>query len=111
MGEDSFLKHPERRNYQRVDVDLKVNLNIDGKSMKASASNLSCGGLFLPTEKLVLQENSNLEMTLHLPDQKKPIKVFGTPVHREGKGVAVQFQGLYDENIMAIDHFIKNRFH
>lgn len=111
MGENSFLKHPERRNYQRIDVDLEVHLNIDGRSMKASASNLSCGGLFLPMEKPSLHKNSNLEMTLHLPDQKRPIKILGTTVHRAGKGVAVQFQGLYDENIMAIDHFVKHKLH
>lgn len=110
MGESSFLKYPERRNYQRVDVDLEVSLTIEGKPVSASASNLSCGGLFLPMEKPVLQENSDLEMILHLPDRERPVKVLGK-VNRVGKGMAVQFKGLYDENIMAIDRFVKNKLH
>ncbi len=114
-----FLKNPERRNYQRIDADLPVNLMIDGQPIDATTSNVSCGGIFLPIKKNNFSEKSEVEVILHLPDTDKPVKVIGevSRVEREGGnqesggGVAVKFKGLFDDNILAIDRFIKNKLH
>lgn len=114
-----FLKNPERRNYQRIDADLPVNLMVNGQPVTGTTSNVSCGGIFLPMKKNNLSEKGEVEVILHLPDSEKPVKVIGeiTRVQSEkldqeqGAGVAVRFKGLFDDNILAIDRFIKNRLH
>ncbi len=121
---ENFLKNPERRYHKRLDVDLQVSLNIDGQTINASASNISCGGVFLPTRQTGLAEKKlaekvAVEMLLSLPDSDRPVKVVGE-VARVGYsgdsetdevGVALRFNGLPDDNILAIDKFIKTRLH
>lgn len=118
MQDDNFLKYPERRNHQRVDVDVEVNLVVDGQQLKTTASNISCGGIFLPLNQPSIEKKTSLEVTLHLPDTEKAIKVIGEVSRVEKNasstdqgGVAVRFNGLYDDNILAIDRFIKSKMH
>ncbi|MDO8519075.1 MAG: PilZ domain-containing protein [Deltaproteobacteria bacterium] len=113
------LNKPEKRNYRRLDVQLDVDLVIEGKQVNAKATNISCGGLFLPIKKTQIKERADIEITLSLPDQRKPVRVVGEVARLQGgsllgqkkEGVAIQFRGLYDDNILAIDRFIKNRLH
>lgn len=111
-NDSSFLKNPERRQTRRMDVDLGVHLKIDGQELSANASNLSCGGMFIPMQKTIVKEKDSLQMVIHLPDMDKPVKVFGEIARvLEGQGVGVKFTGLYDDNILAIDRFIKSNVH
>lgn len=114
-----FLSRPEKRNYERVDVELPVELVVEGKKISATATNVSCGGLFLPIKTNLVEERTDIEMMLNLPEATRPVRVVGEVArYQEGsfikkrpEGVAIRFQGLYDDNILAIDKFIKNRFH
>lgn len=109
-----FLEKPEKRNHQRIDIDLPVDIIIEGKKISASTSNISCGGMYLPMPKeSTLQEHAALEITLSLPSIDKPVKVMGAVNRIDGtdQGIAVEFQGLYDDNILAIERFIKSKLH
>ena len=87
--------------------------------MKVKNRNISCGGLFLPIKKNRIKERADIEVTLALADDGKPIRMVGEVaryqdgsfIKRRPEGVAIQFRGLYDDNILAIDRFIKNRLH
>ncbi|MDO8519960.1 MAG: PilZ domain-containing protein [Deltaproteobacteria bacterium] len=113
------LSKPEKRNYRRLDVQLTVDLMIEGKKVNTKATNISCGGLFLPIKKNSIKERTDIEVTLSLPDQQKQVRVVGEVarfqdgsfLRRRPEGVGIQFRGLYDDNILAIDRFIKNRLH
>lgn len=114
-----FSDRPERRNYHRIPVKLDVDLVINGQKMNATASNISCGGLFLPLpSKSVEKHTAPVEVMLTLPDHKRPVKVIGeisrlheTKQSKEQPGLAIKFKGLYDDNILAIERFIKSRMH
>ncbi len=115
----SFLSSPEKRNYQRLDCNVPVDLNIEGNTIKANASNISCGGMFLPIDQSLVKERADIEIHLNLPDTKKTIRVLGEVARcqesnllsRKSVGVAIRFTGLYDDNILAIDRFIKSKIH
>lgn len=114
-----MLSKPEKRNYRRLDVELEVGLTIEGERVNTMATNISCGGLFLPIKKNRIKERTDIEVMLALPDQLKPVRLVGEVARlqegslfkRRPEGVAIQFRGLYDDNMLAIDRFIKNRLH
>jgi hypothetical protein len=113
-----FLEKPEKRYYQRLQVDLPVDVVIEGKKISANTSNISCGGMYLPLPSEHLNNQKNLEIIVNLPADEKPVKILGQ-INRidnassinEPKGVAIEFQGLYDDNILAIERFIKSKLH
>lgn len=115
MKETSLFVRPERRNNLRLNVELDVNLTIDGIHLDATTSNISCGGMFLPIERSTLPSDAPVEVMLHLPDSVQPVRLTGQVARYEeiptepSKGVAIRFNGLYDDNILAIDRFIKNK--
>ena len=105
---------PYRR--EEVIIILKGNglIIIEGKKISASTSNISCGGMYLPMPpESALQEKTGLEITLNLPSVNKPVKVMGevNRIDGDSQGVAVEFQGLYDDNILAIERFIRSKLH
>ncbi|MBX7149168.1 PilZ domain-containing protein [bacterium] len=117
--DDQILSRPERRNYERLDTSLDVEIVIEGKRINTTATNLSCGGLFLPIGKAALKERTDMEVILSIPNIQKPVKLIGEVARIQNKsffggrpeGVGIQFTGLYDDNMMAIDKFIKNNVH
>lgn len=111
IDDNSFLHHPERRQNPRLDVSLPVSLKIGDQLLQATASNLSCGGIFLPRLKDQFADSVEMELQVHLPGRDKPVTLCGEVAREEGDGVGVKFKGLYDDNILAIEKFIKNSLH
>ncbi len=119
FGKKFFLPRPEKRNYRRIDCDLPVDLTIEGKKINVNASNISCGGLFVSLKQEIVKERADIEIIVSLPNENKPVKVVGevaryqSPsfLNQSAEGVAIRFRGLYDDNILAIDRFIKDRLH
>lgn len=114
MRDNWFLSRPERRNNRRLDIELDVNLSINGTELNATTANISCGGMFLPIKQEKLKADTDIQVTLNLPDTANPVKVVGeisrlSSQADPSKGVAIRFRGLYDDNILAIDRFIKNK--
>ena len=78
MKESRFLSHPEKRNHRRLDVDLDVNLVIDGKRIDTTATNISCGGMFVPIGEGVVSHDTQP------PQEIEMMFIFPTPKNRSG---------------------------
>ncbi|MDX1412063.1 MAG: PilZ domain-containing protein, partial [Nitrospirales bacterium] len=70
--------------------------------------NISCGGMFLRIDPDRVSPGQELSVVIHLPNVKSPVKVVGEICRSEKDGVAVEFQGLYNDNILAIERFVKS---
>lgn len=114
--DDGFPKNPEKRHYQRIDMELPVEIEHDGRRVNATTENVSCGGMFLPNidEDAGFSESQNIVAFINLPDRSETIRLTGTVRRVEvskpaskGHGVAVEFSGLYDDNRLEMDRYIK----
>lgn len=110
------LKHIEKRIFQRFEAELEVSLQVGGQNVQVTTWNISCGGMFLKMDPkhLVQNEskNSKVDMWLHLPNYHKEVKLVGQVCRQqkgERAGVAVKFKGLYDDNILAIETYLKSQ--
>ena len=67
--------------------------------------------MFLNVDPAELQEQKSLNMVIHLPNRSKPVKLTGEVLRceKERDGIAIQFQGLYNDNILEIEKFVKGR--
>ena len=77
-------KKNERRRFIRFDLNTSLkykffdDINIDER-MKGKAKNLSAEGVCIVTKKEIPQ-NKNIELSISLPERKKPVKVHGKVV-------------------------------
>lgn len=109
-----LMDQSEKRLFKRLEVGLEVELLIDGSPVKATTANISCGGLFLMLDPQRVDSADGLSLVIHLPNRQKPIEVVAEVLRRENSdrlGVACKFQGLYNDNILAIEQFIKSNLH
>lgn len=106
---------PEKRHYKRLKCELPVVLEFDGETISATSQNMSCGGMYLPLQNDTFVENKppKIIAQIMLPDRieciKLPAKIsrFEKDIQNKLKGVALEFEGLYDNNRLEIDRFIK----
>lgn len=111
-----LISQPEKRHYQRLDISLNVQVEIDGQKIQATTQNISCGGMFLPDVNMDLTAelvDSKVLTFINLPDHAEAIRV-PAKIRRverclESKkiGVAFEFNRLYDDNRLQIDRFVK----
>ncbi len=108
----SVLNFIEKRIFRRLVAEVEVEVDLGDKILKANTSNISCGGMFLNVDMASLRANasgnSELQMAIHLPSHKNPVKLVGQVRRSTHQGVAVEFQGLYNDNILAIERFVKS---
>ncbi|MBU0506711.1 MAG: PilZ domain-containing protein [bacterium] len=114
-----FPKRPEKRNYQRLELELPVRLELDGKEIETSTENISCGGMFLPMNSkkslTELRETKELTAFITIPDECRSIKLTGNVnrvqrnTERTPIGVAIEFCGLFDENHLEISRYLKTK--
>lgn len=109
----SMVNYIEKRIFRRVDAKVKVDLECKDHTLNATSSNISCGGLFLLVDPEKISNEKTLDLVIHLPNRNKPVKLSGEILRREDDtsrhGVAVQFQGLYNDNILEIEKFVKGK--
>lgn len=104
------MNYIEKRIFRRVEAQVPVDLEMGNRTLTATSSNISCGGMFLVVDPAQLSEQRNLSLAIHLPNRSKPVKLTVEVLRRETNsraGVAVQFQGLYNDNILEIEKFVK----
>lgn len=109
-----FMNQSEKRLFKRLEIGVEVELEVDGSRLKTTTANISCGGLFLTMDPERVKEDQDLSLTIHLPNRQRPVKLVGKILRRERnsrQGVAVRFEGLYNDNILAIEQFIKSSRH
>ncbi len=106
------LNFIEKRIFRRLVAEVEVEVDLGSKILKANTSNISCGGMFLKVDPASLHAGSrgdaDLQMAIHLPNHKSPVKLVGQVRRSTHHGVAVEFQGLYNDNILAIERFVKS---
>lgn len=110
-----FPKDPEKRYYQRLDLEVPVKLECNGEAIDSTTQNISCGGMYLPNVDQKDFIDKPLTVFIQLPEHESAVKLAGrvTRVERsansEQTGVAIEFSGLYDDSRLEIDSFIKKR--
>jgi c-di-GMP-binding flagellar brake protein YcgR len=107
---EGFVSYIEKRIFRRVEAEVPVDLEMGDRTLQTTSSNISCGGMFLLLDPSQVQEQKSLNLVIHLPNRTKPVKLTGDVLRRENDsrpGVAVQFQGLYNDNILEIEKFVK----
>lgn len=106
------MNYIEKRIFRRVDAEVDVDLDFGDTTVKTTSSNISCGGMFLHVDPLQVDGKQQLDLVIHLPNRQKPVKLTGEILRTETHsrlGVAVQFQGLYNDNILEIEKFVKTK--
>lgn len=87
-----------------------MEVELGGEALRTNATNISCGGMFLKMDKSFFKvDPEELGLAIYLPNQKRPVKLVGEICRRSPRGVAVEFQGLYNDNILAIEKFVKSK--
>jgi|SRR5262249_23731872 len=115
MGEsliEGIVNYIEKRIFRRVDAELPVDLELDHEVVQTTSSNISCGGMFLQIDPQKLSQQHKLDVVIHLPNRKTPVKLSAEILRSESEarqGVAVQFQGLYNDSLLELDKFIKSK--
>lgn len=107
-GDNQFPKNPEKRHYQRIELELPVEIEVNGERVSATTENVSCGGMYLPNLNGTLEEKQEFVAIINLPDRAEAIRLKAKVLRiaREGN-VAAEFDGLYDDNRLEIDRYIK----
>ncbi len=105
---EAGLNFIEKRIFRRLNAQLPVELEQSGSQVRAQTRNISCGGLFLSLDPEKIDEKQDLNVVIHLPNQKNPVKVVGSVRRSDANGVALEFRGLYNDNILAIERFVKS---
>jgi PilZ domain-containing protein len=80
------------------------------QTVNTTSSNISCGGLFLMVDPQKVSDKQQLDLAIHLPNRQQPVKLTGDILRSETQsrlGIAVQFRGLYNDNILEIEKFVK----
>ncbi len=112
-SDNQFPKNPEKRHYQRLELELPVEIEVDGEKVSATTENVSCGGMYLPNLNLNLADKQEFTAFINLPDRAEAVRLKAKILRvvqglSDGpRGVAVEFDGLYDDNRLAIDRYIK----
>ncbi|MCB0325999.1 MAG: PilZ domain-containing protein [Bdellovibrionales bacterium] len=97
----------EKRKYPRIEAKIKVSFHSKEELSLEYTRNISAGGIFLKTDKL-LDPNSEIELTLDLPEKQGEVQIKGKvmrvmsmshPVDPEKMvyGVGVRFINLTPE--------------
>ncbi len=108
------MKFIEKRIFQRVDAQVPVDLESVEGVIHSKSQNISCGGMFLEADPASFCSDQSLEVLVHLPQRDFPVRLAGKVLRSERdsrRGVAIQFEGLYNDNILQIEKFVKSKFH
>jgi len=107
----------DRRIHRRIDARIKVSFKSTGEFIEEYTKNLSRGGIFLKTDKL-LDPNARIELMMVFPNSKKEHKIIGKVTrlvvmsHPESEdkqiyGVGIHFLKMEDRTMEAIDEIYK----
>ena len=102
------LNFIEKRIFRRLSTEVKVDLEVRNKTVKAATRNISCGGMFLHVDPKKINGHNEVHLAIHLPNREQPVQIVGAVRRAELDGVAVEFEGLYNDNILAIERFVKS---
>lgn len=103
----------ERRDDNRVHADLRITLQSVGLLTEQQAVNISNGGVFLATQRLI-PLGERLQLTLHFDEPMREVSARGVVVWqnedslpRQPRGVGVRFTQLDADDCRFISYYIK----
>jgi uncharacterized protein (TIGR02266 family) len=104
-----------RRGFERLPIELAVNIQSEHNFFTGFSRNLSEGGLFIATHVL-RPVGALLEVTFTLPGDEKPVvarvEVRWVKEYREGSdgwpGLGLRFVSMDPEDARRIEAFMKN---
>lgn len=113
------ISESEKRQHPRIDAKIKVSFKTMGDFIEEYTKNISKGGIFLKTDKL-LDPNAQIELQLMFPDSKREHKIIGRvkrlvvmsdPDSEEKQiyGVGIHFVKLENYTLDAIEE-LYNRY-
>jgi uncharacterized protein (TIGR02266 family) len=91
-----------KRQFERVSAQLLVRFSADGALVEAYTQNVSLGGMFINTHK-VLPYGTVAVFEVHLPALPEPAKIEGTVRWSNSDGMGVQFHSLRARETWAIN--------
>jgi hypothetical protein len=109
-----FVKFIEKRIFQRVDAQIPVELKWEKGIAQSTSQNISCGGMFLTLDPSQFLSDQSIDVLVHLPQKESPVRLPGKVLRSEQSlrtGIAVQFEGLYNDDILQIEKFVKGKCH
>lgn len=111
-----LLASDSRRTHARFTVDLDVTLASDHNFYAGFAENLSAGGIFVATHK-VLPVGELLTLSIRLPGSARPIEGTGevrwvreySERSNVPPGLGLRFVEIVPGGVEAIEQFLENR--
>jgi hypothetical protein len=97
---------PSRRSSQRHDVDLEVEVTIEGETHRAVARSLSLGGAFIEST-LRPAFDQRVQLRFRMPDRGVPIEATATVRWSDGNGFGVQFDGLRAHTVWSLGKYFE----
>ncbi|MFH2009951.1 MAG: PilZ domain-containing protein [bacterium] len=95
-----------RRAQQRFDIEIPVELTIEGRVLTTTTRNISLGGLFLNLTEPV-PFGSTVGLKFELPDLDHPVEVEGhVRWVQPDVGLGVQFAGVRAKVVWALQRLI-----
>lgn len=103
----------DKREFPRIDARIKVSFKSMGDFVEEYTKNISRGGIFLKTDRL-LDPNARIELMLSFPEDRKEHRIVGRVTRlvvmsdpetdeRQIYGVGIHFLKVEEETLKAID--------
>jgi uncharacterized protein (TIGR02266 family) len=109
--------YTESRKSKRVKTRLRINCKSDGIFFSDFTRDIGLGGMGIETATLI-REGTNVELFLHLPNEKDPLIISGKVVWAKVKDthekaasnvvVGIQFDDVKPDHHNKLHHFIEN---
>lgn len=100
----------ERRRHDRYDVQLPVTIRYQGRLIPATALNLSCGGMQLDAQSLLLDRDGKVELIFDLSTLERDVamraEVSWCEVLDSKSRVGVRFTNLFTVGHEAVTRYI-----
>jgi PilZ domain len=101
----------EKRRFPRFAVKLPVTLRHKGKLIPATATNISCGGMFIAAESIDISEEHPVEVIFDL-DENRDLSMRGLVTRidsdKETSGLGVQFTSFFSDSHKVVQNYINS---
>lgn len=101
----------EKRHSPRIDVDLPVVLRHQGRFIEATMQNLSCGGIYITTNDVDIDDATPVEVIFDLDASRRDVSLMGKIRRVEsckGKtGIGIQFSNLFSGSHKVVQDYLR----
>lgn len=106
-----MLRMFEKRRNPRIDVDLPIVLRHQGRFIEATMLNLSCGGIYVTTKDVNIDDATPVEVIFDLDADQRDVALMGKIRRVESRksetGVGIQFSNLFSGSHKAVQDYLR----